>query len=134
MNSRQLYVLSTAICVEGYSWFFYIFSLGLRADIILCPSKLIFHSSCPGCGTTRASIYFCQGYIGKALLLNPNCLIVIAVGCILPLLLIHDLVLRRHLLVDVYNYIENKLHKPYFWIPILIFEVAIWIHNLVLDI
>ncbi|NLI37545.1 MAG: DUF2752 domain-containing protein [Bacteroidales bacterium] len=134
MNSRQLYILFTALCIGGYSWLFYSFSLGQRADIILCPSKLFFHLSCPGCGTTRACIYLCQGHIGKALLLNPNCLIVLAASCILPILLIHDFVLRRHLLVDVYKYIEGKLHKPYFWIPILIFESLIWIHNLILGI
>jgi hypothetical protein len=134
MNSRQLYILFATLCVGGYSWLFYSFSLGQRADIILCPSKLIFHLPCPGCGTTRACLYFCQGYIGKALLTNPNCLIVLAAGCILPLLLIHDFVLRRHSFINIYKYIEDKLHRSYFWIPILIFEVAIWIHNVVFGI
>ena len=94
--------------------------------ITICPSKLIFHFPCPGCGLTRAFILLCHSQIVSAILLNPNILIIIPALIAYPILLF----LRIKYSLDYISMINGLLKLRRVYIPLAIFELAIFVMNI----
>ncbi|MBS7409979.1 MAG: DUF2752 domain-containing protein, partial [Muribaculaceae bacterium] len=86
--------------------------------ITICPSKLIFHIPCPGCGMTRALILLCHGQFVSAIALNPNIIILIPALVAYPILLF----LRIKYSLDYITKINNFLKLKKVYIPLAIFE------------
>ena len=114
-------------------WLIYANSEG-HTNIIVCPSKLMYHIPCPGCGITRATLKFLQYDYIVAIKMNPNVVFSVAYLILSPLVIILDLLSRKEIIKCIYNYIEQNLHKKIIWIPFFIIELLIWIHNLLIDI
>ncbi|MGM9802166.1 MAG: DUF2752 domain-containing protein [Candidatus Limisoma sp.] len=94
--------------------------------ITICPSKLIFHIPCPGCGITRALILLCHGQFVSAIALNPNILIVIPALIAYPILLF----VRIKYSLDYISKINSWLKLKRVYIPLGIFELAIFAMNI----
>lgn len=84
---------------------------------------------CPGCGVTRATLLFLDGRIQEALFLNPNSLFAIIFIITYPVLLMFSILRKHSYIEDCYNNINKMLsRKPVFFLFIL-FEIAVWVHN-----
>lgn len=101
-----------------------------QTQIIVCPSKLLFHIPCPGCGVTRATLLWMHGHIKDALFLNPNVLFSMAFIGGFPILLIVDVVYKRGVLTTIYDKINAILCRKWVFITFLALELCIWIHNI----
>jgi hypothetical protein len=110
-------------------WLLYANSEG-QAGIIVCPSKLLYHIPCPGCGITRATLRFFHFDIMGALELNPNVIFSMLFLTICPILLLIDCISERKILLWLYTNVEVLLHKKVIWISFLIVEILIWLHNI----
>ena len=102
-----------------------------QTSIIVCPSKLIFHISCPGCGITRATLFVLQGQFMEALCLNPNVVFAIVFLFLYPCICIYDALTKRQLLPAMYSSLDSWLKRPWVFILFGLFEIGIWIHNIV---
>lgn len=101
-----------------------------QTGIIVCPSKLLYHLPCPGCGITRATLKFLNFEMLDALRINPNVIFSIIFLICCPIILFADYVYKSCFTVYLYDYIETMLHKKIVWIPFFIFEILIWLHNI----
>ena len=128
-NTLLLAISYLIVCL----WLIYANSEG-QAGIIVCPSKLLYHIPCPGCGITRATIKFLHCNIVDALLLNPNVLLSIVFLLICPILIIIELITKKDVVIYLYKRIERCLHRKTIWMPLFIIEILIWIHNIMMNI
>ena len=128
------------ICIKHIRWFLaiaYIIvcawlvysDLEGQANIIVCPSKLLYQIPCPGCGITRATLKFFHLNIVDALALNPNVIFSILFIICSPFILLVDIVSKNNIVFRLYNNIEALLHQKIIWIPFFFFELFIWIRN-----
>ena len=101
-----------------------------QAQIVVCPSKLLFHIPCPGCGVTRASLLFLHGQIGEAICLNPNVLIAMAYIVLFPAFVLIDLFYKHGFVLTVYTRLDKFVRRKCVFIPFIIFELCIWVHNI----
>lgn len=95
-------------------------------SLIICPIKLLFHISCPGCGMTRAACLLTDGKIIESLALNPNTLIIMPLIIIYPYLLYIRIKTKK----DYINTILGYLKRKEIYIPLGCLEISIWIHNI----
>lgn len=102
--------------------------------MIVCPSKLIYHIPCPGCGITRATLMFLHRDFIGAFRMNPNVIFSISFLFGFPVILTIDLLTQKQLTMAFYARMENLLHKYSIAIPFFIVEICIWIHNIINEI
>ena len=102
-----------------------------QTNVIVCPSKLIYHLPCPGCGITRATLKFLHCDFIGALRMNPNVIISISFLVGSPVILAIDFLTTSHLTANLYNSMEKLLRKYAIAIPFYIIELCIWIHNII---
>jgi hypothetical protein len=119
--------------VIACGWLYYA-NLEGQAGVIVCPSKLIYNVPCPGCGITRATLKFLHLDIMGALVLNPNVIFSIIFLILGPFILLVDCIGKKNLILRLYTYIELLLRKKAIWVPFLIIEALIWLHNIISDI
>lgn len=81
---------------------------------------------------TRATILLFRGEVVSALALNPNVIFSFLFITLYPLVLIAELVLRKDLMLVIYDYLDSCLKKTILFWGLL--EVIIWIHNILNDI
>lgn len=81
---------------------------------------------------TRATILLFRGEVISALALNPNVIFSFLFITLYPLVLIAELVLRKDLMLVIYDYLDSFLKKTILFWGLL--EVIIWIHNILNDI
>ena len=105
-----------------------------QADIIVCPSKLLYHVQCPGCGITRATLKFLHFDITGAFRLNPNVVLSVLFIFLSPIVLLIDFMANKNISFKLYSSVDALLHKRFVWIPFLLIELSIWIHNIWSDI
>ena len=103
-------------------------------NVVVCPSKLLFHLPCPGCGVTRATMLFLRGHIVEALSLNLNVIFSIGFICIFPILLCCDMIMRKTITHQVWCKIDSVLKIKWVFFLFCIFELYIWIHNIIFHI
>ena len=98
--------------------------------VTVCPSKLLWHIPCPGCGTTRAFLLILKGDILEGISLNPNSIIAVVYLAIFPFLLLIDVIFQVHSVYDLYLFVNKVLSVKWVFVFILMFEFAVWIHNI----
>lgn len=101
-----------------------------RMGVTACPSKLLWHIPCPGCGTTRALLLILKGDILEGISLNPNSIIAVVYLAIFPFLLLIDVIFQVHSVYDLYLFVNKVLSVKWVFVFILMFEFAVWIHNI----
>lgn len=94
-------------------------------NFTVCPSKLIYHIPCPSCGTTRALMRVLHGDVIGGILFNPNVILLIIIILGLPLAFWY----RYTRCPDFFKRVDKFIIKPWVLIPFAIFEISIWIHN-----
>ena len=102
-----------------------------QTNFTVCPSKLIYHIPCPGCGLTRATVQFLHGNIKEAILLNPNVFFAIAFLFITPAIYVYDNLWKKEALYGLFVYINRLLNKPIILTLLLVFELVVWVRNVV---
>jgi hypothetical protein len=112
-------------------WLFFSFFTEGQMNVVVCPSKLLFHIPCPGCGITRATILFLQGNVLDALSLNPNVIFSIGYLFVFPFLLGYDIVTRKKITYKVFDIVNSILKIKWIFISFSIFESIVWIHNII---
>lgn len=95
--------------------------------IPMCLSKIIFHIPCPSCGSTRALMKILHGDVAGGIMFNPNVLILIAIILLLPV----AIYLRYTRCPGIFRSINRFLARPAVFIPFAIFELCIWIRNII---
>lgn len=124
MKRLQDEIILVLIYLLGIVWMI-LNRLG-KLDIMVCPTKWLFHIPCPGCGMTRAANLLLNGDIVGALRMNPNIVAVTILVMVALPLLISSLFTSK-------NYIEridHKLNTSLFLIPFSVFEVLVWAYNI----
>lgn len=102
-----------------------------QMNIIVCPTKLLFHIPCPGCGVTRATILFLHGHIADALALNLNVIFSIGFLFVCPILLCYDVIMREEITYKSFCIFDSMLKNKWVFSIFGIFELYIWIHNII---
>ena len=132
ISTKKLHLLSAIVYLTVIVWVIFAIYTEGQTSIIVCPSKIVYHISCPGCGVTRATILLFRGEVISALSLNPNVIFSFLFITLYPLVLIAELVLRKDLMLVIYDYLDSCLKKTILFWGLL--EVIIWIHNILNDI
>ena len=99
--------------------------------LIVCPSKLVYHIPCPGCGVTRASLLMLKGHIIDGIMINPNCLLAIAYLYTYPIILLFSVINGKSYIERIYQLMNEIFKKKTFLYTFLIIELIIWLHNMV---
>lgn len=137
-NYKPIFIKKTSLLLAiSYfiicGWLIYANSEG-HTNVIVCPSKLLYKIPCPGCGITRATLKFLHFDYIAAIRLNPNVILSIVYLTFTPIIIILNLLSEKDVVKCIYNYINHKLQKKFIWIPFLIIELLIWIHNVLFEI
>ena len=101
-----------------------------QTTITVCPSKLIYHIPCPGCGVTRATLLMLRGSITDALMMNPNCLFAVLYLFAYPALLLLSIINRKAYIMNAYKLLDRALHNKICLYALLGAELIIWVHNI----
>ena len=128
---KKFYILSTIIYAIACAWVMVAYCTEGQSGLVVCPSKLIYHIPCPGCGMTRATLLVIHGHWADAIKMNPNVVICMVGIIIFPILLVADMARGTACLHQTYQKIEHLLHKRLVISLILLFEWAIMAHNYV---
>lgn len=126
---KKFYILSTIIYAIACAWVIVAYCTEGQSGLVVCPSKLIYHIPCPGCGMTRATLLVIHGHWADAIRMNPNVVICMVGIIIFPILLVADMAKDTACLHQTYQKIEHLLHKRLVISLILLFELAIMAHN-----
>lgn len=102
-----------------------------QTSLTVCPSKLVYHMPCPGCGVTRATLLMLKGHIIDALMLNPNCLFAIIFVFTYPILLIFSVIKKKAYIIYSYHKVDKILRNKRCLITFLVGELIVWAHNIV---
>lgn len=132
--SKNFYFWAICAYIGVCIWLFFSFFTEGQMNVVVCPSKLLFHLPCPGCGVTRATMLFLRGHIVEALSLNLNVIFSIGFICIFPILLCCDMIMRKTITHQVWCKIDSVLKIKWVFFLFCIFELYIWIHNIIFHI
>ena len=108
---KKFYILSTIIYAIACAWVMVAYCTEGQSGLVVCPSKLIYHIPCPGCGMTRATLLVIHGHWADAIRMNPNVVICMVGIIIFPILLVADMARGTTCLHQTYQKIEHLLHK-----------------------
>lgn len=122
-------MLSAAVYIVVCAWLLLV-KEG-QTSITVCPSKLIYHIPCPGCGVTRATLLMLKGNIVDALIMNPNCLFAIIFLYAYPILLFLSVINKKSYIFFCYRMMDRILRTKKYLYTLLVGELIIWIHNIV---
>lgn len=114
--------------ITGLVWLFLFFLVDV--DVVLCPFRALTTLPCPACGTTRALVCVAQGYVGRALLLNPNILFILPATIIYTVAGIIDLLFGKSYIPFLYGKVKALLSNKLILAAFLLFESLVWLHNL----
>lgn len=107
-----------------------IYTRHIGYDFITCPSRLILGIPCAGCGGTRAFLLLLEGHPVEAFFMNPNVYLALPFIIGIPLLMGYDVLHHTHRLDAAYQRFKTTTNRPAIYIPLLIFEAAIWGWNI----
>lgn len=102
-----------------------------QTSLIVCPSKLLLHIPCPGCGMTRATVLFLKGHVVEAVMLNPNVLIAVAYLVLCPILLVCDAFTRKQWAWQAFRRFDAVMRNKWVFALFCVFEAGVWVHNYV---
>lgn len=112
------------IYLLGVAWV--ILNRYLGVDMVLCPTRLLFHIPCPGCGMTRALNLLLGGDVVGAVTMNPNIIVVVLLMVCAPLLLGVEMVGKRPIIEQM----NRILNRTWFLLPFGVFEIWVWAYNI----
>lgn len=105
-----------------------------QTTMTVCPSKLIYHIPCPGCGVTRATLLLLHGHLLDAIKLNPNCIVSVLFIGAYPFIAIYSLIRKHSFIAEYYALGEQLLKRKYGIGILLLCEALIWIHNIIMHV
>lgn len=105
-----------------------------QTQMTVCPSKLLYHIPCPGCGITRATILVSRGHFLEGIRLNPNVILCMSYLLGYPALALYGLVRRRPALFLAYKRLDGALKSKSILLTFLAFELVVWICNVCRDV
>jgi hypothetical protein len=130
ISTKKLYLVSIIIYIIVILWLTLALRYQGQMTIVVCPSKLLYHIPCPGCGITRSTLLFIRGYYIDSLKLNPNVLLSICFVLGFPIVVIFEIITGKRTLLLFYKYLTQKLQNRVILTIFLIFEIIVWIHNI----
>lgn len=130
ISCRKFYIYSVMGYLAVCAWLAISFYTEGQTSIIVCPSKLIYHIPCPGCGLTRGTLAFLRGDIQHALWRNANSVLSVLFVVLYPVMCISDAILHRHDTYNLYLRIDALTHKRWFLILFLSLEAIVWGHSI----
>jgi hypothetical protein len=110
-------------------WLIFVKTHEGQTQIVVCPSKLVYHIPCPGCGLTRATIHFFQGNIYNAFNYNLNVLFSSLFVLVTPFMYAFDILFKKEFLYMLWIKIKEMLEKPMPLILLILVELIVWINN-----
>lgn len=132
-DNQRFYIFVVLSLAIAYSWLtFQLIYTGNRT-IVVCPCKLIWGIPCVGCGLTRATLLFFKGELLKALMFNPNVILIITYLTFMPLLVTYDIFTGNTKCKKIFDKIDNSLKKKYVFFSFIICELSVWCHNIIIQ-
>ncbi|MCF0199504.1 MAG: DUF2752 domain-containing protein [Bacteroidaceae bacterium] len=101
-----------------------------QTQITICPSKLLYHIPCPGCGVTRATLLALSGDYRSAFILNPNVIFSLSFIFIYPIVAVLSLATRKHLLIHIFQLLDRLVKRRIVLLVVLLLELTIWMCNI----
>lgn len=98
---------------------------------MVCPTKLLYHIPCPGCGLTRATLLFLRGEFYKSILTNPNVVLCVAFLIFFPFIISVDMIFQKQYLKLIYDELNKALHNKIILLLFVLVEVAVWLSNII---
>lgn len=129
-SRNRLYRLFFLLCLVGYLWLFFNFSVKDSA-LQLCFIKNLTGYPCPSCGVTRSVVQLFYGDFIEAIYINPLGLILFILVIILPLWIVVDIVLKKASLWLFYKKAEVWFSQKKVFIPFIVLIILNWIWNFV---
>ena len=113
-----IYILGIIWIIAGraYGW-----------KITVCPIKLLSGLPCPGCGTTRAIEMVLDGDMIGGIMMNPNIILVAAIAMGAPFILAANFLYGK----DYMRIADRWLNRRPVFISLIVFEMTIWMYNIV---
>jgi len=119
------------LCILGVAWVLLVI-ITQRAgyNLITCPSRLIYDLPCAGCGGTRAFLLLIKGHPVDAFFMNPNVYPAVLLILAAVALAVYDFFHHTDKLNYWYEKIRRKGNHPSVYVPVILFEIAIWVYNI----
>ena len=130
ISIKKFYIISVIAYIAVIIWLVVVTTFEGQTQITVCPSKMLYHIPCPGCGITRATILFLGGDFYKAFFLNPNVVFSLSFIFVYPILVILSLLTRKHLIIYTFRLLDSFLKRKMALLVVLFLELAIWICNI----
>lgn len=99
-------------------------------NITVCPTKLLWHIPCPGCGITRATLLFMEGNFLDAIKMNPNVLFSVLFITTFPIMAITQRITGIDYVHKIYVLVENCLRQKPVLFVVLCFEIMVEVNNI----
>jgi len=127
---RAFYIASVALAAIGGAWVYVVINFEGQ-PLAGCPSKLLYHIPCPGCGMTRAAISLLHGNLVSAIRYNPNIAIVAPVFLVEMFCVLTDIVFSKLYAYKLFHQIDKTLKIPIVFCGLIVFEIFVWLHNII---
>ncbi len=98
--------------------------------ITVCPTKLLWHIPCPGCGITRATLLFMHGNFLEAIKINPNVLLSVLFTTTFPVMAITEKITGIDFVHKTYVLVDNCLKRKAILFMVLCFEAMVEANNI----
>ncbi len=132
ISTKKFYLLLIGLYLVALAWLVQSIIFEGHFLFSVCPSKLLWHIPCPGCGVTRALLLILKGDILSGISLNPNVILAVFYFLTIPILGIGELITHQPLLYQGYLRVQGWLVVNRNLLLILIFELLVWGHNILI--
>ena len=126
---RSFYISAISISLIGVAWL--VLNITVGQAFVVCPTKLLLHLPCPGCGMTRAILALSEGDIMQAIYYNANSVIILPILAVSIMVLIFDCITANTYMYRGYHAINRYLNNRYFIVLFVLVEALIEYHHIV---
>ncbi|WP_432766848.1 DUF2752 domain-containing protein [Xylanibacter muris] len=123
-----------SLCLVGDIWLFVNTVFDGHTGIVVCPSKLLYDISCPGCGVTRACVRILHGDFSGGILMNPNSLVILFGMLDLHVFMLVDFICEKDYLYKCIVRLDRLFQNRIILVSFFIFELIIAVRNNILGI
>jgi hypothetical protein len=111
----------------GFIWVGINYAFDLHLTV--CPTKLVWHVPCPGCGLTRASSLLLEGNFADAIKMNPNIIIVAPAAILFPIVYVVLFHMKRKNMDLSFPKLPKQI-QSILLCTLLVAELFVWGYNI----
>lgn len=130
ISTKRFYLVSASLYALAILWLLIVSQTIGQTQIVVCPTKLLYHIPCPGCGITRGILMILKGDVVNAIILNPNSLVILLPLFVYPFIVGYDIISSSRITILIYIKYNRVLKNKILLYLLLFFETLVWIHNI----